>query len=105
MRRPITSGSWVCHVVVGRIHATMCLDEVLGHVDLAVAGETEVTWPEVLKDTRKGALRDRYNGGFAEMTNVVPARRDLLSQGRVLGAIQTTRRCASLERYADSNRT
>ncbi len=57
-------------VVMGGIHATMCLDEVLEHVDSVVTGEAEGIWPQVLEDARQGRLKRRYDGGFAEMADV-----------------------------------
>jgi radical SAM superfamily enzyme YgiQ (UPF0313 family) len=80
-------------VVMGGIHATMCLDEVLEHVDSVVTREADGVWPQVLEDARQGCLKRRYDGGFAKMTDVAPARHDLLSRGYAFGAIQTTRGC------------
>lgn len=80
-------------VVMGGIHATMCVDEALGRVDSVVTREADGIWPQVLEDARLGCLKHRYDGGFAEMTDVPPARHDLLSRGYALGAIQTTRGC------------
>jgi radical SAM superfamily enzyme YgiQ (UPF0313 family) len=80
-------------VVKGGIHATMCLDEVLEHVDSVVTREADGVWTQVLEDARQGRLNRRYDGGFAEMANVQPARHDLLSKGYAFGAIQTTRGC------------
>jgi len=80
-------------VVMGGIHATMCLDEVLEHVDAVVTREADGIWPQVLEDARQGRLKRRYDGGFVEMTDVAPARHDLLSRGYAFGAIQTTRGC------------
>jgi len=80
-------------VVMGGIHATMCLDEVLEHVDAVVTREADGVWPQVLEDVRQGRLKRQYDGGFAEMADVPPARHDLLSRGYVFGAIQTTRGC------------
>jgi radical SAM superfamily enzyme YgiQ (UPF0313 family) len=80
-------------VVMGGIHATMCLDEVLERVDAVVTREADGIWSEVLEDARQGRLKRRYDGGFAEMTAVAPARHDLLSRGYAFGAIQTTRGC------------
>ena len=71
----------------------MCLDEVLEHVDSVVTREADGIWREVLEDARQGRLKRRYDGGFTEMTDVVPARHDLLSTGYAFGAIQTTRGC------------
>ncbi|HWR83979.1 MAG TPA: radical SAM protein [Candidatus Deferrimicrobium sp.] len=80
-------------VVMGGIHATMCLDEVTQRVDSVVTGEAEGIWPQVLKDTRHGSLKRRYDGGLAEMKDVPLARHDLLPAGYAFGAIQTTRGC------------
>jgi len=80
-------------VVMGGIHATMCLDEVLEHVDSVVTREADGVWPQVLEDARQGCLNRQYDGGFAEITHVRPARHDLLSRGYAFGAIQTTRGC------------
>jgi radical SAM superfamily enzyme YgiQ (UPF0313 family) len=80
-------------VVMGGIHATMCLDEVTEHVDSVVTGEAEGVWPQVLEDVWHGSLKRCYDGGLAEMNDVPLARHDLLSTGYALGAIQTTRGC------------
>ena len=80
-------------VVIGGIHATMCLDEVSGHVDAVVTGEAEGVWAEVLEDTRHGRLKRRYDGGLAKIDAVPSARHDLTAKGYALGAIQTTRGC------------
>jgi radical SAM superfamily enzyme YgiQ (UPF0313 family) len=80
-------------VVMGGIHATMCLDEVMQRVDSVVTGEAERVWPRVLEDARHGKLRCRYDGGLAEINDVPFARHDLLGEGYAFGAIQTTRGC------------
>lgn len=80
-------------VVMGGIHATMCVDEAMGRVDSVVTGEAEGVWPKVVEDARHGGLKRRYDGGLARMTDVPLARHDLLSEGYAFGAIQTTRGC------------
>ncbi|MDD5542284.1 MAG: radical SAM protein [Acidobacteriia bacterium] len=80
-------------VVMGGIHATMCLDEVMERVDSVVTGEAEGVWLQVLEDARRGCLRRRYDGGLAKIDHVPPARHDLLARGYAFGAIQTTRGC------------
>jgi len=80
-------------VVMGGIHATMCLDEVTERVDSVVTGEAEGIWPQVLEDARNGCLKRRYDGGLAEMDDVPFPRHDLLPAGYAFGAIQTTRGC------------
>jgi radical SAM superfamily enzyme YgiQ (UPF0313 family) len=80
-------------VIMGGIHATMCLDEVAEHVDSVVTGEAEGVWAKVLRDAQLGTLKPRYDGGLAEIGDVSAARHDLLARGYAFGAIQTTRGC------------
>jgi radical SAM superfamily enzyme YgiQ (UPF0313 family) len=80
-------------VVMGGIHATMCCDEALRHVDSVVTGEAESVWVNVLDDARRGQLRTTYVGEHVDMAEVPPARHDLLKEGYAVGAIQTTRGC------------
>ena len=80
-------------VVMGGIHATMCIDEVMERVDSVVTGEAEGIWPQVLEEARHGSLKRRYDGGLAEINDVPFARHDLLATGYACGAIQTTRGC------------
>jgi radical SAM superfamily enzyme YgiQ (UPF0313 family) len=80
-------------VVMGGIHATTCADEVMEQVDAVVTGEAEAVWSQVLDDVGRGDLRRRYDGGRAELSEVPPARHDLLPKGYFFGAIQTTRGC------------
>ncbi|MBM4035262.1 MAG: B12-binding domain-containing radical SAM protein [Planctomycetes bacterium] len=80
-------------VVMGGIHATMCLDEVAQHVDAVVTGEAEGVWAQVLDDARHGRLKPRYDGGLADMDAVPLARHDLLPPRYAFGAVQTTRGC------------
>jgi len=80
-------------VVMGGIHATMCLDEVLGQVDSVVTKEAEIIWPKVLKDVQAGKLQRHYDGGHVPVEDFVPARQDLLPEGYAFGTIQTTRGC------------
>jgi len=80
-------------VVMGGIHATMCLDEAMERVDSVVTGEAEGVWPQVLEDVRNGGLKRRYDGGRAELNGVPLARHDLLPTGYAAGTIQTTRGC------------
>lgn len=81
-------------VVMGGIHATMCLGEASRYVDSVVTGEAEPVWAQVLEDARTGGLKARYDGGRATMEDMVPARHDLLPRGYAFGSIQTTRGCS-----------
>lgn len=80
-------------VVMGGIHATMCAEEALGHVDAVVIKEAEVIWPRVLEDAKAGILERRYEGGQVPVEHFVSARQDLLPEGYAFGTIQTTRGC------------
>jgi radical SAM superfamily enzyme YgiQ (UPF0313 family) len=80
-------------VVMGGIHATMCMDEVMRYADSVVTREAESIWPQVMDDAMHGNLKRRYDGGFAEIKDVPLARHDLLASGYAFGAIQTTRGC------------
>lgn len=80
-------------VVMGGIHATMCLTEAMEYVDSVVTGEAEAIWPQVLADCRAGKLNRRYDGGLASIRDVPLARHDLLPRGYEYGAVQTTRGC------------
>jgi radical SAM superfamily enzyme YgiQ (UPF0313 family) len=80
-------------VVMGGIHATMCLEEVKEHVDSVVTGEAEGIWTEVLGDAQRGRLKRQYDGGLAKIEDLTPARHDLLPPQYAFGAIQTTRGC------------
>ena len=53
---------------LGGIHATVCLEEAIAHVNAVVTGEADGIWPKVLEDFRRGRLERRYDGGFAEIT-------------------------------------
>ena len=80
-------------VVMGGIHATMCLEEASKWVDAVVTGEAESVWVQVLEDVRQGDLKRIYTGMNQEMDKVPVARHDLLSTGYHFGSIQTTRGC------------
>jgi len=80
-------------VVMGGIHATMCLEEAMARADSVVTGEAEGVWRQVLEDVKHGRLKRRYDGGIADIDEVPSARHDLLNGGYALGAIQTTRGC------------
>ena len=80
-------------VVMGGIHATMCMEEALRNVDSVVTGEAESVWTTVLEDVRHGRLRRTYAGEHLDLAETPPARHDLLAKGYVFGSIQTTRGC------------
>ncbi len=80
-------------VVMGGVHASMCLEEAMERVDSVVTGEAESVWAQVLEDVRQGVLQPVYTGEHVSMEDVPPARNDLLRSGYAFGSIQTTRGC------------
>ena len=80
-------------VVMGGIHASMCPQEAMRHVDAVVVGEAEGVWPQVIDDARSGSLKALYQAEVVETNAIPPARHDLLPTGYAFGAIQTTRGC------------
>src|SRR5256714_6900439 len=47
-------------VVLGGVHATLLPDEAAGHADALVLGYAEQSWPQLLRDFARGALKPRY---------------------------------------------
>ena len=83
-------------VVFGGIHATLYPDEAreLGGAHAVVRGDGDVIWPAVLDDAVRGTLQPTYEGGRIDADRFVPARWDLLPQGRYMwGSVQTVRGC------------
>ena len=83
-------------VVFGGIHATLLPDEAheLGGAHAVVRGDGDVIWPLVLEHASQGALQRTYEGGRVDADRFVPARWDLLPQGRYMwGSVQTVRGC------------
>jgi radical SAM superfamily enzyme YgiQ (UPF0313 family) len=87
------AGAWV---VYGGIHATLYPDEAqdLGEAHAVVSGDGEQVWPVVLRDCLAGTPQPRYDGGRIEGDEFMPARWDLLPEGRYMWAsVQTLRGC------------
>ena len=83
-------------VVFGGIHATLYPDEAraLGGAHAVVKGDGDVAWPLVLNDIAKGILQPIYEAGRVGADHFVPARWELLPQGRYMwGSVQTVRGC------------
>ena len=80
-------------VIMGGVHASMCLEEALAHVDAVVSGEAESVWRQVLDDVKRGRLQQVYRGGQGAMDAVPPARHDIGVGRYYMGSIQTTRGC------------
>jgi len=48
-------------VVLGGVHVSLMPEEASGHADAIVIGEAEHSWPELIRDFRRGALRSTYS--------------------------------------------
>ena len=83
-------------VVFGGIHATLYPEEAheLGAAHAVVRGDGDVIWPQVLDHAARGTLQRSYEGGRVDADRFVPARWDLLPEGRYMwGSVQTVRGC------------
>ena len=83
-------------VVFGGIHATLYPGEAkeLGAAHAVVRGDGDAIWPVVLDDAMRGTLQPIYEGGRVDADRFVPARWDLLPEGRYMwGSVQTVRGC------------
>jgi radical SAM superfamily enzyme YgiQ (UPF0313 family) len=83
-------------VIFGGIHATLYPEEAhdLGAAHAVVRGDGDVVWPQVLEHAARGTLQRIYEAGRVEADHFVPARWDLLPQGRYMwGSVQTVRGC------------
>jgi radical SAM superfamily enzyme YgiQ (UPF0313 family) len=83
-------------VIYGGIHATLYPDEArdLGEAHAVVTGDGDRVWAEVLRDAAAGTLRPHYTGGQIDADEFLPARWDLLPEGRYMWAsVQTVRGC------------
>ena len=83
-------------VIYGGIHATLYPDEArdLGGAHAVVTGDGDHVWGEVIRDAVDGRLRPTYAGGHVEGEDFIPARWDLLPEGRYMWAsVQTVRGC------------
>ena len=90
-------------VVMGGIHASMCPEEALLHVDSVLVGEAEEIWPQMVDDARRGRLQRLYRAPrLPELQDLVIPRFDLLRHDKHMKLpfeamthlpIQTTRGC------------
>ncbi len=83
-------------VIYGGIHATLFPEEALevGQGHAVVKGDGDVVWGRVIADAVVGALERQYDGGRVAGDAFVPARWDLLPQGKYMWAsVQTVRGC------------
>jgi radical SAM superfamily enzyme YgiQ (UPF0313 family) len=83
-------------VAYGGIHATLYPDEVREHgaAHAVVSGDGDLVWSSVLKDCASGTPAANYDGGRISGDSFVPARWELLPEGKYMWAsVQTVRGC------------
>jgi len=90
-------------VVMGGIHVSALPGEAMAHVDALVEGEAEDSWPELIGDMERGALRANYKRPRRESLAGLPCPRyDLIPADRYVRPpfsklpilpVQTTRGC------------
>ena len=68
------------YVVLGGLHVTSLPDEAAEHADTIFLGPGEDTWPQFLRDYRKGQPAKRYQSLRRTIDNVPPIRRDLIKR-------------------------
>jgi radical SAM superfamily enzyme YgiQ (UPF0313 family) len=68
-------------VVLGGNHPTSLPDEAKQHADSVIIGEAEISWPQLIKDFKKGKLKDFYQEKERIKSKLIPEpRRDLLKR-------------------------
>jgi radical SAM superfamily enzyme YgiQ (UPF0313 family) len=82
-------------VVLGGPHPTLLPEEARPHADALVIGEAETTWPLLLADAARGALRPEYRAAEPPSLAHLPLpRRDLIAgHGLLANAVIATRGC------------
>jgi radical SAM superfamily enzyme YgiQ (UPF0313 family) len=83
-------------VVLGGIHVSLNPEEAASHADAVVTGEAELTWPELVRDFRKGQLKKMYRAGSLADLDASPVpRRDLLNHQnyRIPDVVQASKGC------------
>ncbi len=82
-------------VVMGGVHATVCPDEALTHVDTIVIGEAEDVWAALLSDAEAGTLRQVYQARERLDLKVSPIPRYGLVRNEhyLFAYLQTARGC------------
>lgn len=57
-------------VVMGGYHATFCPQEALQFANSVVVGESELAWPQILRDASRGEMQRVYKGQLAGLDEV-----------------------------------
>ena len=68
------------YVVLGGLHVTSLPEEAAAHADTIFLGPGEDTWPQFLKDYRRGRPARRYQSHNRSLIDLPPIRRDLINR-------------------------
>jgi radical SAM superfamily enzyme YgiQ (UPF0313 family) len=72
-------------IVLGGLHVLSCPEEAAVHANAIVIGDGVQTWPEVLRDLERGALKPRYEATYERPYDLdPPPRRELLPRASFL---------------------
>ena len=85
-------------VVMGGLHVHSCEEETAPHADAISIGDGVQTWPAILSDVERGALRPRYQAGFDRPFDLdPPPRRELVPRACFLTttSVVATRGCTN----------
>jgi radical SAM superfamily enzyme YgiQ (UPF0313 family) len=83
-------------VVLGGPHVTLVPEDAAPHADAIVTGYAEDTWPELLRDFARGAMKSRYDeASELSLAGRPHVRRDLLPRNRYVttNVFEATRAC------------
>jgi len=80
-------------VILGGIHASLCQEDALRHVDAIVVGEGEAAWPELVADYTAGQMKKIYQKALPDLTSLPIPRRDLFNKKYQITSLQTSRGC------------
>lgn len=80
-------------VVMGGMHATLCPEEAARYVDVVFRGEAEGAWPQLIADFECGQLKDYYDSGAPDLTNLPLPRRELYRHRYRVALISASRGC------------
>ena len=79
-------------VVLGGYHPSALPEEAKEHADAVVVGESEETWPKLLRDFENKKLRPFYNQQRIVNPENIPKQKDVYKKGTGIG-IQASRGC------------
>ena len=83
-------------VVLGGYHPSALPDEARQHADSVVIGESEISFPQLLKDFEGGKMKPFYHSErLVKAEDIPPLRRDLLNFKLLTDGLRVTRGCPS----------